>query len=169
MAPPGDHLKVTGVLFLPVAFLLIFLRWLFGINTTINGLVMELAIDAVILILFGVIITDTDHINDRYWFGKFLRHGKVAVPKDWTLRFHTFSALIALIIISILFKIYFPRVLPASSYFLPLLAYIVHMIVDGCNKAYNESWRKNVAPLPWAIRQFIRKRWPWIPTYKYVG
>ncbi len=149
-------------------FLFSLLLWLLGISTDILSFVKIL----IYSIAFGAVIPDLDHIDFKDpigWVVKFVRHEKVALPKGTKLWLHTFSALAVMIVALILFRIFFPTLLPVASYYLPLLAFMTHMVIDGANRANNKPWQSG-AYLPWFIHnKIIRKYCPpqWLKRITY--
>ncbi len=144
MAKPKYHVIATLLLFIFLSFAKP------PENIQITGM------NFIILWFFGVLI-DVDHIYEIGWFKKFIKNEKVAPPKGWKNRLHTFKSLAVIITMSIIAGIYLPDI----SNFLPLLAYGVHMIIDGANRANNGPWKNEGSYLPWVINKFFPDRLKW--------
>ena len=140
MAKPSYHLIATTILFIAI-LILNKPEDITGIFTTLFHLG-----------IFGVLV-DTDHIYSLDWIKNFIRHKKVIMPKGWKNKFHTFKAAALVTIVSLLIGSY-----------LPMLAYGIHMIIDGANAAYDDSWENEGSYLPWGIHKFYPR---WKPSYCY--
>lgn len=99
MAKPSKHVIATVFLL----FFVMFIEILLGISVTIKGGIVNFGI----LFVFGVMV-DTDHIFPPYlsWWKNFMLGRKVVSPEGWQNKFHTFGGMAAVIMISILTKIY---------------------------------------------------------------
>lgn len=150
MAKPKDHVKSM--------FLLSLLLWLLGISVSLESFVINL----ILTIFFGAVIPDLDHVNYKDPFGwviKFVKHEKVALPKGTKLWMHTFSGLTVVVVVLILFGIYFPMLLSATSCLMLILAFMIHMVIDGANRANKKKiWQNEGAYLPWFIHNEIIRR-----------
>lgn len=104
--------------------------------------------------IFGVLIPDIDHIDGREWVKKFIRGEKIISPRDWKYRLHTFKGLTGVIATSIIIWIYLPIPLPALSYYLPILAFMIHIMIDSANDLYDEPWRRDIAYFPWLMHKY---------------
>lgn len=148
-------------------FIFAFLLWFLGISTDL----LSFVINSILLISFGAVIPDLDHINFKDpigWAIKFVKHENVALPKGTKLWLHTFSGSIAVVISLILFGIYVPTLLPPISCLLLILAFTIHMVIDGANRANNfEQWQNEGSYLPWVIHHKIMQYCPRWLTYYY--
>lgn len=146
MAEPRYHLIATGIIFILVQLF----RVLFGI--TINKRTM--IEDIIPLGIFGVLIPDIDHINGREWVKKFMRGEKIISPREWKYRLHTFKGLTSVIVTSVIAWLYLPIPLSTLSYYLPILTFMIHIMIDSANDLYDEPWRRDIAYLPWLMHKY---------------
>lgn len=146
MAKPKYHVLATMILFV----LLQMLKLLLGMIITAPNM----AIDFILLGFFGV-LTDLDHIHGGFiqWWIKFLKHEKVNLPKGWENKFHTFRILAVVMLLSI-----------ALGNHLPILAYGIHMLIDGANRANDGPWKGRYSYLPWVIHKYYPL---WMQFYRY--